>query len=131
MPLLCVLSLVSQQMVSIQSLSYTMPCQCKLYFHAGSIPVVRSGLGSPANRSIIFLDNVVCSGRESNLTECDYSTINNCDRSEEAGVRYEGKTTHWFLLTINFTRGLFRPLSIKYSIYAIHLFEASIHSNVY
>ena len=93
MSLLCVLSLVSQQLVSIQSLSYTMPCQCNLYFHAGSIPVLRSGLGSPPNRSI-FLDNVVCSGRESNLTECDYSTINNCDRSEEAGVRCEGKTTH-------------------------------------
>ena len=32
----------------------------------------------------------MCSGGESNLTECDYSTINNCDRSEEAGVRCEG-----------------------------------------
>ena len=99
MPLLCVLSLVSQQMVSIQSLSYTMPCQCNLYFHAGSIPVLRSGLGSPPNRSII-LDNVVCSGGESNLTECDYSTINNCDRSEEAGVRCEGKLHTGFYLPL-------------------------------
>ena len=60
------------------------------FFGPGSIPVLRSGLGSPANRSII-LDNVVCSGRESNLTECEYSTTNNCDRSEEAGVRCEGE----------------------------------------
>ena len=56
---------------------------------SGSIPVVRSGMGSPPNRSI-FLDNVVCTGGESNLTECGHSTISNCDRSEEAGVRCEG-----------------------------------------
>ena len=61
-----------------------------LFVDAGSIPVLNSGLGSPANRSII-LDNVVCSGRESKLTECEYSTTNNCDRSEEAGVRCEGE----------------------------------------
>ena len=60
-----------------------------LMLHAGSIPVLHSGLGSPPNRSII-MDNVVCSGGERNLTECDYSTISNCDRSEEAGVRCEG-----------------------------------------
>ena len=56
---------------------------------SGSIPVVRSGLGSPPNRSI-FLDNVVCTGAERNLTECGHTTINNCDRSELAGVRCEG-----------------------------------------
>ena len=50
---------------------------------------MRSGLGSPPNRSI-FLDNVVCTGGEGNLTECGHSTISNCDRSEEAGVRCEG-----------------------------------------
>ena len=55
----------------------------------GSLPVVRSGLGSPPNRSI-FLDNVVCTGGEGNLTECGYTTISNCDSSEEAGVRCEG-----------------------------------------
>ena len=56
---------------------------------SGSIPVVRSGLGSPPNRSI-FLDNVVCTGGEGNLTECGHTTINNCDRYELAGVRCEG-----------------------------------------
>ena len=56
---------------------------------SGSIPVVRSGLGSPPNRSI-FLDNVVCTGAERNLTECGHTTINNCERSELAGVRCEG-----------------------------------------
>ena len=66
----------------------------------GSIPVVRSGLGSPPNRSI-FLDNVVCTGEERNLTECGHTNISNCDRSEEAGVRCEGKEiATYFLLVI-------------------------------
>ena len=56
---------------------------------SGSIPVVRSGLGSPPNRSI-FLDNVVCTGGEGNLTECSHTTISNCEKSELAGVRCEG-----------------------------------------
>ena len=57
----------------------------------GSIPVLRSGLGSPPNRSII-LDNIVCTGTEENLSECDHNGVgvNNCDRSEEAGVECEG-----------------------------------------
>ena len=64
-------------------------CEKYNFVVTGSIPVVRSGLGSPPNRSI-FLDNVVCTGGEGNLTECGHSTISNCDRSEEAGVRCEG-----------------------------------------
>jgi deleted-in-malignant-brain-tumors protein 1 len=31
----------------------------------------------------------VCTGGEGSLTECGYTTITNCDRSEEAGVRCE------------------------------------------
>ena len=60
----------------------------------GSIPVLRSRLGSPPNRSII-LDNVVCTGSEENLSECDHNGVgvNNCDRSEEAGVKCEGTET--------------------------------------
>ena len=54
--------------------------------------MLRSRLGSPPNRSI-FLDNVVCTGNEKNLSECDHNGVgvNNCDRSEEAGVECEGK----------------------------------------
>ena len=60
-------------------------------YNIGSVPVLRSRLGSPPNRSII-LDNVVCTGREENLSECDHNDVgvNNCDRSEEAGVECEG-----------------------------------------
>ena len=53
--------------------------------------MLRSRLGSPPNYSII-LDNVVCTGSEENLSECDHNGVgvNNCDRSEEAGVKCEG-----------------------------------------
>ncbi|CAI8040121.1 Fibrillin-1, partial [Geodia barretti] len=69
-------------------LDATVVCTQLGFSATGSLPVVRSGLGSPPNRSI-FLDNVVCTGGEANLTECGYTTITNCDRSEEAGVRCE------------------------------------------
>ena len=41
----------------------------------------------------ILLDNVVCSGTESSLLECNTNPIrqHNCDHSEDAGVRCEGK----------------------------------------
>ena len=63
-----------------------------LYLKIGSIPVLHSHLGSPPNRSII-LDNVICTGREANLSECDHNGVgvSNCDRSEEAGVECEGR----------------------------------------
>ena len=36
----------------------------------------------------IFLDNVLCNGTESNLTQCDHDGNGNhsCDHSEDAGV---------------------------------------------
>ena len=54
--------------------------------------MLRSALGSPSNTSII-LDNVVCSGGERDLLECDYISTGSiiCDRSYKAGVRCEGK----------------------------------------
>ena len=68
-------------------MSPLIPCILSL---TDSLPVVRSGLGSPPNRSI-FLDDVVCTGGEGNLTECHYTTLSNCDSSKEAaGVRCEG-----------------------------------------
>ena len=53
--------------------------------------MLRSRLGSPPNRSII-LDNVICTGREENLSKCAHNGVgvNNCNRSEEAGVECEG-----------------------------------------
>ena len=53
--------------------------------------MLRSRYDSPPNRSII-LDNVVCTGREDKLSQCDHNGVgvNNCHRSEEAGVECEG-----------------------------------------
>ena len=40
----------------------------------------------------IYLDNVACSGSESNLTECSRSFIVSCySHSEDAGVRCQGE----------------------------------------
>ena len=40
----------------------------------------------------IFLDNLYCTGRESQLVDCTYSGIgvHNCDHSDDAGVRCLG-----------------------------------------
>ena len=46
------------------------------YFGAGSGP--------------IYMDNVVCDGDESFLTDCTHVSLHNCDHSEDAGVRCEG-----------------------------------------
>ena len=53
--------------------------------------MLRSALGTPPNTSIL-LDNVVCSGEEMNLLECDHNGIGmvTCDKSHEAGVQCEG-----------------------------------------
>ena len=47
----------------------------------------------------VYLDNVHCSGRESNLTDCSSSSIVYCYRghSEDAGVRCQGKFTCGFV----------------------------------
>ena len=52
----------------------------------------------------------MCTGGEGNLTECDHTTISNCDRSEEAGVRCEGTSVHQWCIyyvqnncTLNFS----------------------------
>ena len=41
----------------------------------------------------ILLDNLVCNGQESTLLECVHNPVgeHNCDHSEDAGVRCEGK----------------------------------------
>ena len=56
------------------------------YLNSASVPVRRSMYGSG---SVAFLlDNIVCSGNESNLLQCVHSGlgIHNCDSSETAGV---------------------------------------------
>ena len=54
----------------------------------GSIPVLQSLNGNVSNYSII-LDNVVCTGSESNLVQCGHNPVgtHNCHVTETAGVR--------------------------------------------
>ena len=58
--------------------------------------MLRSALGTPPNTSIL-LDNVVCSGEETNVLDCDHNGIGvvTCDRSHEAGVQCEGTVNEY------------------------------------
>ena len=38
----------------------------------------------------ILLDDVKCTGNESDIFACDYSAIHNCGHSEDAGVQCTG-----------------------------------------
>ena len=53
--------------------------------------MLRSLDGSISNYSIL-LDNVVCTGSESNLVQCGHNPVgtHNCDVTETAGVRCGG-----------------------------------------
>ena len=44
-----------------------------------------------AGRDPILLDNVECTGTESNLTECTHDTDHDCGHSEDVGVLCRGK----------------------------------------
>ena len=59
----------------------------------------------------IFLDNVVCRGTESSLLECSTNRIgqHNCDHSEDAGVRCNGKLS---LHTVSYSVCFY---NVKYS----------------
>ena len=47
--------------------------------------VVR-GSGYATSPLPMLLDDVVCSGREAQLGECEYLTDNNCSQEEELGI---------------------------------------------
>ena len=54
--------------------------------------VAFSGAHFGAGAGPIHLDNVGCTGSETNLTDCSYNSVVNCLRghSEDAGVRCQG-----------------------------------------
>ena len=63
---------------------------CIAIFFVDAVPLGGAYFGS-GNDSIL-VDNVVCSGTESSLLECNTNPIgqHNCNHSEDAGVRCEG-----------------------------------------
>ena len=63
----------------------------RIFFCLDSIPVLQSSDSSALNYSIL-LDNVVCTGSESNLVQCGHNPVgtHNCDITETAGVRCGG-----------------------------------------
>ena len=48
-------------------------------------PVRKALFGSAVSRHII-LDDVMCTGNEDNILDCNYNSVSNCDHSEDAGV---------------------------------------------
>ena len=74
-------------------------------FCSGSIPVRSAGFGE-GNGSIL-LDNLVCEGDESSLLNCASDVAigySDCQHSEDAGVKCEGKYIFSCFFTV-FTSG--------------------------
>ena len=69
-------------------------------FIADSMPVRGAFFGSGSGQ--IILDNIVCIGTESSLLECHSNPIgeNNCNHSEDAGVKCEGMPESNYLTTL-------------------------------
>ena len=65
----------------------------EMYPNVDALPISGGEFGEGVGE--IFLDNVVCEGTESSLLSCNYITIHNCDHSEDAGVRCEGKYNNY------------------------------------
>ena len=62
------------------------------FFITDSIPVRKAAFGEGQNHPIL-LDQLMCTGSESSLLDCPAGEVigsNNCDHSEDAGVRCEG-----------------------------------------
>ena len=63
----------------------------QLGYSGGAVPLKQAFFGSSPSRPI-HLDNVRCNGSESSLLNCTANEVgmNNCDHSEDAGVRCNG-----------------------------------------
>ena len=63
----------------------------QLGYSGGAVPLKQAFFGSNLSRPI-YLDNVGCDGSETSLLNCAANEvgINNCDHSEDAGVRCNG-----------------------------------------
>lgn len=84
--------------------------------HGGQVP---RGVGQ------IWLDNVRCTGRESNLSSCSHAGLgnNDCSHSEDAGVvcSSEGKcTTRFFTTKFCHWRHIYCTIHSTKTLFAFH-----------
>ena len=70
--------------MQVDIITTTGTCTVSVFPSADVVAVTRGYFGSSTSRPI-FLDNVQCTGSETNITQCTY-TEENCDHSEDAGV---------------------------------------------
>lgn len=79
---------MEEKVYSLYSLRQYITVQ-KIQFHpvgsAFSMAFFGAGTGE------IYLDDLGCTGNESRLLQCSHNTINNCDHTQDAGVRCPGK----------------------------------------
>ena len=66
---------------------------CLFSICADHFPIRRSSQRYGASLGDILLDNIICTGSEASLLDCNHNPLreNNCDHSEEAGVVCGGK----------------------------------------
>ena len=64
--------------------------------HVDVVPLYNGYFGEGAGA--ILLDDVRCIGNESQLVECTAETLDNCDHSEDAGVRCGSKLTCYSII---------------------------------
>ena len=75
----------------------------QLGYSGGAVPLKQAFFGSSLSRPI-YLDNVECNGSEPSLLNCTSNEVgmNNCDHSEDAGVRCNGMfTKSWLIFSIH------------------------------
>ena len=73
----------------------------QLGYSGGAVALKRAFFGSSPSRPI-YLDNVRCNGSEPSLSSCAANEVgvNNCDHSEDAGVRCNGRFGGYYNLSL-------------------------------
>ena len=74
----------------------------QLGYSGGAVALKQAFFGSSLSRPI-YLDNVGCNGSEPSLLNCTANEVgmNNCDHSEDAGVRCNGRFSDYNLSLVN------------------------------
>ena len=71
---------------------------CRMLGYADGDPTVGSQYGNVEND--MAMDNISCKGDETSLYECDYSSYDNCEEGEGAGVVCSDTGNHCCILEL-------------------------------